>query len=108
MKKPENKQFKVVWEASVLRADVEQLVPDGLTTEQEERMVHDLVYLQTLEKMQAGNPDSITWTDEHGARIRQLIGHHTESAMAGETAPVEYDTTISWEEEAQRRVEENK
>lgn len=110
MSKPKNKKFDVVWTASILREDVERLVPDDLTDEQAERMVHDIVYLHSLDKMQAGNPDSIQWFDEDGEPVHQLLGHLTESAMAGETEPVEYQTDLSWDEEAELMIEnkENK
>ena len=106
--KPQNKVFEIVWAVRVSREEIEKSLPEGLNIETTERMVHDLVYLQTLNKMQAGDPDSITWMDENGRKIYQLTSHHTMGVVAGVAEPVDYESDLNWEEEALLMMKEEK
>lgn len=105
MSKPKNKLFKVVWEVHLERSYIEELMPpDG-----DESTVQDLVSIISIDKMQAGATDRQQWLDENNEPITRLWGHLSDGVIAGETEPVEYDMSLSWEEEfLKQQSEENK
>ena len=81
----QNKQFKVVWEVHLDRSEIEALCPPGAT----EYTIQDVVFLESLGRMTAGNPDLVYWMDEDNEEIQRLSGHHTEGVIAGVAEPIE-------------------
>lgn len=99
MSKPDNKQFKVVWEVHLDRSYIESLCPPNST----EYTVQDIVFIESLGRMQNGDPSLVYWMDEDNEEIHRLSGHHTEGVVAGVAEPVEFPE-VTWDEDEEEKL----